>query len=66
MSNRSQGSGEIGLLGFLGLVFVTLKLCNVGVVASWPWLWVLSPLWIPLVILFINMGILLLIYIAER
>ena len=37
-----------GLLSTLLLVlFITLKLC--GVIA-WSWWWVLSPLWIPLLI----------------
>lgn len=30
----------------LTLIFVTLKLAQIGVVASWSWWWVLSPLWI--------------------
>lgn len=32
------------------VVFITLKLC--GVIA-WSWLWVLSPLWIRLILLII-------------
>lgn len=32
------------------VVFITLKLC--GVIA-WSWLWVLSPLWIGLILLII-------------
>lgn len=39
--------GGMGLAGTLTVVFVTLKLC--GVIA-WPWIWVLAPLWISLVI----------------
>lgn len=38
------------LLGILGLIFVTLKLAGIGVVATWSWWWVLSPFWIPLAI----------------
>lgn len=38
------------ILGILGLIFVTLKLAEVGVVATWSWWWVLSPFWIPLAI----------------
>lgn len=34
----------------LGLIFVTLKLAGIGVVATWSWWWVLSPFWLPLVI----------------
>ena len=32
----------------LTVIFITLKLCNV---IDWPWIWVLSPLWIPFVII---------------
>lgn len=46
----SKGSGSIGLLNLLGLIFVTLKLAGVGVVASWSWWAVLSPFWIPVTI----------------
>ena len=41
----------------LGLIFITLKLCNV---IQWSWWWVLSPLWIPfalILIAFIAIGI---------
>ena len=38
------------ILGVLGLIFVTLKLAEIGVVATWSWWWVLSPFWIPLAI----------------
>jgi hypothetical protein len=30
------------------LIFLTLKLGGWGVVATWSWWWVFSPLWIPL------------------
>lgn len=36
------------ILGFLGLIFITLKLT--GHIA-WSWLWVLAPFWIPLSII---------------
>lgn len=39
------------LLTILGLIFVTLKLAGIGVVANWSWIWVLSPFWIPFAIL---------------
>lgn len=38
----------IGFLGLLALIFIGLKLAAVGVVASWSWWAVLSPLWGPL------------------
>lgn len=39
------GTGQVGFLGWLTLIFITLKLT--GYVA-WSWFWVLSPLLIPL------------------
>ena len=42
MSSSSSSSG-IGFSGALTVLFVGLKLTHV---ISWPWLWVLSPLWI--------------------
>lgn len=45
----NQSSG-IGFLGMLAIVFIALKLGEVGVVADWSWVWVLSPLWLPLAV----------------
>jgi hypothetical protein len=47
MSDSSSNSGGIGFTGALAILFIGLKL---GGVISWSWLWVLSPLWIPLAI----------------
>jgi hypothetical protein len=45
MSNeKSKGGISIGMVLFL--IFLTLKLAKVGVVANWSWWWVTSPLWI--------------------
>jgi hypothetical protein len=43
-SNSSAGVGGIGFLGALFLLFLGLKLGEVGVVATWSWWWVCSPL----------------------
>lgn len=42
-NNNNSGAGGIGFIGLLTLIFITLKLT--GFIA-WPWVWVLSPLWI--------------------
>lgn len=48
MSDSSSSSGGgIGICGFLFLIFLTLKLAEVGTVATWSWWWVTAPLWIP-------------------
>lgn len=43
-------SGGIGFFGLLAIVFITLKLCGVTEVAEWSWFWVLSPVWIPIIL----------------
>lgn len=43
MSTKSETtSGSIGIVGLLGVVFITLKLCNV---IDWSWWWVTLPFW---------------------
>lgn len=37
-----------GLFGVLGIVFVTLKLCDL---IDWSWWWVTAPFWGPIAIL---------------
>lgn len=46
----TQSSGGIGFTGLLAVLFIGLKL---GGVIDWTWLWVLSPLWIPIVVILI-------------
>lgn len=46
MSNTNKNNG-IGFLGLLTIVFITLKLTNY---IDWSWWRVLSPLWIPILI----------------
>jgi len=44
--NKGYSSGlSFGTILFL--IFLVLKLTNTGTVATWSWLWVTSPLWIP-------------------
>ena len=43
--NNSSSAGGIGFCGLLTIVFIILKLCNI---ITWSWLWVLSPIWIPI------------------
>lgn len=47
MSNQATATnGGIGFFGLLTIVFIALKLTEC---ITWSWLWVLAPLWIPLV-----------------
>ena len=56
---KTVSSGGISFCGLLAIVFITLKLAQIGPVAAWSWWWVLSPLWIPFAL-----GILLLLVVA--
>ena len=42
MASSSSSSSGIGILGLLGVVFVTLKLTDV---IAWSWWWVTAPFW---------------------
>ena len=53
---KEKTSNGFGLGTVLFLIFLVLKLTGVGMVATWSWWWVLSPLWIPIVVV---LGILL-------
>jgi CHASE2 domain-containing sensor protein len=44
MSNTDGSKNEIGFSSLLTLIFITLKLLSV---ITWSWIWVLAPLWIP-------------------
>lgn len=54
-----SSSGGIGFGGLLGIVFITLKLLGK---IDWPWVWVLSPIWIPVAILAIIVVVLALVW----
>lgn len=47
MDNSKSTSTGIGFTGLLQPVFIVLKLCGI---IKWSWLWVLSPLWISMVL----------------
>lgn len=50
MGKQESVSGGIGLSGLVFIVFLVLKLAEIGAVANWSWWWVTSPLWIPVVL----------------
>jgi hypothetical protein len=60
MENKTKSSG-IGLTGILLVVFLVLKLTgNI----SWSWLWVLSPIWIPIALFFALISIVILVFVV--
>lgn len=48
MSNEKIVYQGPGICTLLGIAFLVLKLCNV---ITWPWIWVLSPFWIPIALI---------------
>ena len=59
MNNEKTTSGGFGFGSSLLLTFIILKL--VGVI-NWSWWWVLSPIWIPVVLLMAVSILLLVVY----
>jgi hypothetical protein len=59
--NTTQSSGFF--LTALLLIFITLKLCHV---ITWSWWWVLSPIWIPLLIALIPLGFVIYFYLRNN
>ena len=53
MAENKNTSNGIGLGTIIFLIFLTLKLAGWGVVATWSWWWITSPLWIPVVLIII-------------
>ncbi len=55
-SKSSSAGGGIGFFGLLTIVFITLKLLGK---IDWSWWWVLSPVWIPIALILVGIGIIL-------
>jgi hypothetical protein len=51
MSDNSSKKSGLGIGTILFLIFLTLKLGGWGVVATWSWWWIFSPIWIPIAII---------------
>jgi len=66
MEKNSKNSNGLGLGTILFLIFLTLKLGGWGVVATWSWWWVFSPIWIPVAIVFVAAFIVGLIEILNK
>ena len=62
MSNEKNTSNGLGLGTLLFLIFLTLKLAEVGPVQYWSWWWVTAPLWFPLALIIVLLFLLFLTY----
>lgn len=51
-------SGGIGFAGLLTIAFIVLKLLGI---ITWGWVWVLSPIWIEVILVIVLLAIVLLV-----
>ena len=51
---KKNNNSGLCFFELLGIVFIVLKLMKV---IDWSWLWVLAPLWLPLVLLIIIVAV---------
>ncbi len=61
--NNSSAGGSMGLGTLLAIIFTVLKLMGY---ISWSWVWVLCPIWIPLIFCIICLFPLLLIFFVGK
>lgn len=62
-SNNSSSSGGIGFTGLLTILFIGLKLTGH---ITWPWVWVLSPIWISILLVLAILAIVLLVAVIGK
>jgi len=55
---KSSSSSGIGFGGLLTIVFIVLKLTKY---IDWSWWWVLSPIWIPIILFVAGFGLFMLV-----
>jgi uncharacterized protein (DUF983 family) len=63
MSNNTSASGGIGFPGLLTVLFIGLKLTGY---INWPWIWILSPMWISLLLAVVILGIAAIILLLQK
>lgn len=62
-NNTSTSSGGIGFPGLLTVLFIGLKLTGH---ITWPWVWVLSPLWISALLAIAFLSIAFIIFLLQK
>lgn len=58
-NNSSGSNNSFNFLGFLALLFIGLKLTGH---ITWPWVWVLAPLWMPFSVIVVVAAFALIVY----
>ena len=62
-SNQVHPSNGVGFCGMLAILFIALKLLRY---ISWSWVWVLSPLWIPIALVILSFVIVIIVAIMRE
>ena len=62
-NDNNVRTGGTGFCGLLAIAFIVLKLCGI---ITWSWVWVLAPLWIPLVLVILILIILFFVVLVRR
>jgi len=57
MNDKKATTGGLGIGTILFLIFLTLKLAEIGPVAKWSWWWVTFPLYAPILLVMVILGI---------
>lgn len=55
---KDKKSVGLGICDVLAIVFIVLKLLGV---VEWSWLWVLSPIWIPILVVLVLSAIIVIL-----
>lgn len=64
MQRKNENSGNgVGFFGLLTLLFIGLKLTKV---ITWSWVWVLSPIWLPLAVLLAGLVVYIVYHIMKK
>ena len=61
--NLNRDTGGVSFLGLLTLLFIGLKLTGY---ITWSWIWVLAPLWMPIIIALVFLSVLSLLVILNK
>ena len=56
MKDKNVRNSGMGFISVLTLIFIVLELTNN---ISWSWIWVLSPIWISIILMILIFGIIL-------
>ena len=58
MKKKSKRNSGMGIVSILTIIFIVLKITNK---ITWPWIWVLSPIWITFILVVIIFSIVLIV-----